>query len=218
MREMMNCKGVRVFRRSPETGARNLVLNFGEVEVSIAMEIEHDGWKGTSICVSQNGKDLLVNDNASAEDILKALLRADAENQGGSYSLIEPKMAAKKPSKKKSVTKPAVTKPAATKKHSVVCQEWEESEAGWGCRPDGASFHLTEEDRRIYVEAFLKRQQKYFTDAGVKGTPDEYTRTSGGPFLKDVDNKLYLKIKKASKKHHGMMMWQHEYRELKKNG
>jgi hypothetical protein len=37
-------------------------------------------------------------------------------------------------------------------KFLVIRQEWEESERGWGCRPDGYSLHLDKEDRNTYIK------------------------------------------------------------------
>ena len=37
-------------------------------------------------------------------------------------------------------------------KNEVVVQKWEESERGWGTRPDGFSLHLTE----AYIQAFIE--------------------------------------------------------------
>ena len=36
----------------------------------------------------------------------------------------------------------------------VYLQHWEESERGWGIRPDGCSLHLTLEDRKKYIEKY----------------------------------------------------------------
>ena len=36
----------------------------------------------------------------------------------------------------------------------VVCQYWEESERGWGVRPDGCSLHLTEADRKQFIKEY----------------------------------------------------------------
>lgn len=30
------------------------------------------------------------------------------------------------------------------KRHGVICQKWEESERGWGTRPNGYSLHLAD--------------------------------------------------------------------------
>ena len=106
--------------------------------------------------------------------------------------------------------KKAPAKPKIAKKYTVVAQEWEESERGWGCRPDGASLHLTESDRAAYVKDYWDREKQRNPSGGV---PDEYSRESGSPILIDVDAKTYKQIK-ASK--NGIMVWQTEYRDLRK--
>jgi hypothetical protein len=106
--------------------------------------------------------------------------------------------------------KKAPAKPKVAKKHPIVVQEWEESERGWGVRPDGASLHLTESDRAAYVKDFWDREKQRNPSSTV---PDEYSRTSGSPFVMDVDTKTYNQIKKSK---NGVMLWQSEYRELRK--
>jgi hypothetical protein len=61
----------------------------------------------------------------------------------------------------------------------VWVQKWEESEAGWGVRPDGYTFHIRRED----IDAFLKdlRDREFETHGGA--TPPEYSRPSGDPYL-----------------------------------
>ena len=57
----------------------------------------------------------------------------------------------------------------------AVCQDWTESESGWGRRPDGHTLHLTREDRDLYVEGHGR-------DINNKAqTPAEYTTTDGKP-------------------------------------
>ena len=70
---------------------------------------------------------------------------------------------------------------------TVVRQDWEESERGWGERPDGYSLHLSEEDRVAYIDAYWARMP----DA----IQDEYSRPCGPPRLVDVDKNTYAKIK-----------------------
>lgn len=86
---------------------------------------------------------------------------------------------------------PAEPKP---KRFPVVVQKWEETERGWGCRPDGWTMHLTEEDRAAFVKEFWARQRKLLGEE----TPYEYTRESGSPYIMDVDEETYEKVR-ASK-------------------
>lgn len=70
----------------------------------------------------------------------------------------------------------------------VVCQDWEESERGWGVRPDGFTLHLTREDRDAYVKGYND------TYNNLPSAPDEYTRTSGDPRVIQVDEGTYWKL------------------------
>lgn len=70
-------------------------------------------------------------------------------------------------------------------KKTVVCQTWEESEAGWGCRPDGVSLHKTSEDHK-----------KFLDRVGTPGTAEEYSRPVGQPIVIDVPKELFDEIKK----------------------
>ncbi len=56
----------------------------------------------------------------------------------------------------------------------IVVQKWEESEAGWGTRPDGYSLHRTEEDRLAFVTAYW--------DSMPDRPPAEYSRPDGKPY------------------------------------
>ncbi len=94
--------------------------------------------------------------------------------------------------------------------HTVVCLEWEESEAGWGVRPDGASFHLNIRDQKAYVQAYWEREKR--RNAG-KGVPHEYERPSGEPFLVEVDQALFDTIQKSTQ---GIRLWHSDYQGLGK--
>jgi hypothetical protein len=104
---------------------------------------------------------------------------------------------------KKTNGRPATkAKPARAQKiHTVIAQDWEESERGWGTRPDGFTLHLTPEAHRAYVDAFWKRQKAYFDKSLGEGvTPEEYTRTSGDPRKVDVNATIYKKLLKHKDK------------------
>lgn len=64
--------------------------------------------------------------------------------------------------------------PAQTADLVLICQQWEESERGWGCRPDGFSLHRTEADRKAFVEAYWARMPNR--------APSEYSRPTGTPY------------------------------------
>ena len=69
---------------------------------------------------------------------------------------------------------------------TVIVQKWEESERGWGTRPDGYSLHKTEADRAAYVKAYWARMPD--------GAPDEYSRPDGSPYSAEVDDEAFAKI------------------------
>lgn len=74
------------------------------------------------------------------------------------------------------------------------CQKWEESERGWGVRPDGYSLHLTRNDVKVFISQSMLDQQQYFEGLGIKGVPDEYSRPSGEPYLVQVDDEQFKEI------------------------
>lgn len=82
--------------------------------------------------------------------------------------------------------------PVERKRFTVVVQKWEETEAGWGCRPDGYSVHLSEADREAYVKDYWDWEKK--RNPGGQ-TPHEYERPDGDPYLADVDEEMYEKVK-----------------------
>ena len=75
------------------------------------------------------------------------------------------------------------------KLEQVVRLDWEESEKGWGVRPDGCSLHLTTRDCKNFVKEYWARMPEE--------TPDEYSRPSGEPFQAYVDKQTYEQIKKS---------------------
>lgn len=75
------------------------------------------------------------------------------------------------------------------KKFTVVVQKWEESERGWGTRPDGYSLHFSKADCTRYI--------KEYWDEMPDVVPDEYSRPDGKPYLCDIDEKTYRKVKRS---------------------
>ena len=69
----------------------------------------------------------------------------------------------------------------------VVKQLWEESERGWGTRPDGYSLHLSEADRVAFVKDYWSKMPKE--------VPESYSRPYGGPTVVDVDVETYEKVR-----------------------
>ena len=74
---------------------------------------------------------------------------------------------------------------------SVVKMEWEESERGWGVRPDGCSLHLCIEDCRQFVKEYWAKMPRE--------VPDEYSRPAGEPYSVLVSEELYKEIEKSGK-------------------
>lgn len=75
---------------------------------------------------------------------------------------------------------------------TIVVQEWTESEAGWGQRPDGCSLHLSDADR----EAFIKSYWDGMPDRS-EGVPECYSFPSGNAYLADVDPDIYRKVSES---------------------
>ena len=74
-------------------------------------------------------------------------------------------------------------------------QYWEESERGWGVRPDGVYLYPTKEA----AETDTKKRLKAMRNAEAKlyvGIPDEYSRPAGAPKFVPVGAKLATEIKK----------------------
>ncbi len=102
-----------------------------------------------------------------------------------------------------------VEKKPPINKHPVVVQEWKEHERGWGVRPDGASLHRTEGDRKEYLKRFWETEKKRNPSGR---TPEEYSCESGSPFVMDVDEETYRKVCESE---NGIMMWQSDYSKIK---
>lgn len=83
------------------------------------------------------------------------------------------------------------------KQSTVVLQLWEESERGWGVRPDGFTLHLTMEDHKRFVADFWKRQKEVCGEE----TPDEYTRTCGDPKSITVGPETFNRLVAAQSDH-----------------
>lgn len=65
---------------------------------------------------------------------------------------------------------------------TVVVQKWEERERGWGSRPDGYSVHLSDADRKAYIDDYWAKMPDK-----VNGmAPDEYSTPDGSPYLADI--------------------------------
>ena len=68
----------------------------------------------------------------------------------------------------------------------VVCQDWTESERGWGTRSDGCSLHKTLADRGAFI--------KDYWNSMPDEIPDEYSYPEGSPYTLSVSKTMYGKI------------------------
>lgn len=85
----------------------------------------------------------------------------------------------------------------AKRKNVVWLQSWEESEAGWGQRPDGYSLHLTHKAAKKYGSEFMKAQAERLG----KAVPSEYDRPCGQPYRVHVTAKILAEIRKGRPRH-----------------
>ena len=76
-----------------------------------------------------------------------------------------------------------------SKTYRVLCQKWEESERGWGTRPDGYSLHVSEDDRARFI--------KTYWDGMPAEVPDEYSRPDGTPYWCEVEEAVYDEVAKG---------------------
>ena len=84
-------------------------------------------------------------------------------------------------------------------------QVWDESESGWGVRPDGYSLHLTEEDAKAYVKQYWNEEKKRNPSGSI---PHEYSRESGSADKVLVSPELYAKLEgEKPKKRRGLRLW-----------
>ena len=74
--------------------------------------------------------------------------------------------------------------------NKVILQIWEESERGWGTRPDGCSLHTDSNQRDEYLSSIYKNRGG--------DVPDEYDRIVGNPIEVFVDDDLYEKVLQKS--------------------
>ena len=83
------------------------------------------------------------------------------------------------------------------KTHGAWMQAWEESERGWGVRPDGVAYYLTEEAAIAGTTALVKTMREQEAMYYKGRTPDEYSRPSGKPQFVPVSGHLLKELKKS---------------------
>ena len=71
--------------------------------------------------------------------------------------------------------------------NKVNLQLWEESERGWGVRPDGCSLHIDLIERDKYIKSIY--------DERGDEVPYEYDRIVGGAISVFIDDDLFKSIK-----------------------
>ncbi len=72
--------------------------------------------------------------------------------------------------------------------NKVIMQLWEESERGWGVRPDGCSLHVDTIERNNYVDNIYKKREQDLT------IPSEYDKIVGIGVDIFVDDDIFKKI------------------------
>lgn len=60
-------------------------------------------------------------------------------------------------------------------------QKWEESEAGWGVRPDGFTLHRHRDDIALFLDRMRASEEAQGYGAGH--APSEYSRPDGDPYV-----------------------------------
>jgi hypothetical protein len=101
-------------------------------------------------------------------------------------------------------TVPVVTPSVPTSPLAVVVQKWEESERGWGTRPDGYSVHLTESDRIAFIAEYWARMPS-------GPAPDEYERPDGTPYLAEVAANKVAEFREAINGKKGLRFFDRNY-------
>lgn len=74
--------------------------------------------------------------------------------------------------------------------NKISMQLWEESERGFGTRPDGCSLHVDSSELSRYVDSVYEQR------LGLE-VPNEYERVLGCEILAFVDDSIFGKIKES---------------------
>lgn len=70
--------------------------------------------------------------------------------------------------------------------NEIVCQKWEESERGWGTRPDGFSLHVSLESLGRYIRTYNATMPPV--------APSEYSRPDGIPYPVGVSDEILQEV------------------------
>ena len=74
--------------------------------------------------------------------------------------------------------------------NKVILQIWEESERGWGTRPDGCSMHIDLKERENYIQTIYNSRKSEIS------IPDEYERIVGEGVEAFIEDDLYNLVQK----------------------
>jgi hypothetical protein len=74
--------------------------------------------------------------------------------------------------------------------NKVILQIWEESERGWGTRPDGCSMHIDLKERENYIQSI------YDSRKSDESIPHEYDRIVGEGVEAFIEDALYTLVVK----------------------
>jgi len=74
--------------------------------------------------------------------------------------------------------------------NKVILQIWEESERGWGTRPDGCSMHIDLKEREKYIQSI------YDSRKSDESIPHEYDRIVGEGVEAFIEDALYTLVVK----------------------
>ena len=68
----------------------------------------------------------------------------------------------------------------------AICQKREETERGWGTRPDGFSLHVSHDALARYIKEYWSTMPK--------AVPYEYSRPDGTPYEVGVSDEVFARI------------------------
>lgn len=74
--------------------------------------------------------------------------------------------------------------------NKVILQIWEESERGWGTRPDGCSMHIDLKERDKYIQTI------YDSRKSDESIPHEYDRIVGEGVEAFIEDALFTLVEK----------------------
>jgi hypothetical protein len=88
--------------------------------------------------------------------------------------------------------------------NKVILQFWEESERGWGIRPDGCSIHISETNRENFVKSIYSLRNE------SDDVPDIYERINGEQVIAFIEDGLFKELKEQG----SLRLLEHELNNL----